>query len=314
MRGPSSDPLLLRGHGRLLPAGVDGPAEVRLDGDIWTLQVGPASRTAAYRDLSTIATQAGTALLVIGEEPGAERALLDGFGREQGALVRELRDRRLRQRLADALIEADDEPIELVEYRAADEHGVAQLVYHPWGVVLAPLDEGLPLRRVRRAAIGDVTVDQRTGSVSFADAELTGLGPRATLHAARLRGLAVSAADDVGRAVNRLLPDAPFGDRQRAASLLVDGRPVTPDELGSAWSAVEAGVLVDPQFAQTYRALAARATGRTWVAMAPSGRATRRRGPGSSWNCLVTAWRWSWSARAPTPRTCSVPGATPRAP
>lgn len=271
MTGPAAEPVVLRGHGRLLPAGADGPAELRLDLAEWTLRIGGAARTAAYRDLTTIATRAGTALLALGEGPGAERALLDGFGRDQGALVRELRDRRLRQRLGDALIEPDDEPIELVEYRVAggSEHGVAQLAYHLWGIVLAPLDEQVAERRVRRAAIGEVRDDAATGSVAFAGVELVGLGPRATLHTDRLRALAASAADDAGRYVNRLLPDAPYGDRQHAASLLVDGRPVTPDELGSAWAAVEAGVLVDPEFAEAYRTLAARGTGRAWVAMAP---------------------------------------------
>ena len=37
----------------------------------------------------------------------------------------------------------------LVEYRAAEEHGVAQIAYHPWGVALLPVDERRPWRLVQ---------------------------------------------------------------------------------------------------------------------------------------------------------------------
>lgn len=267
MTGSAADPVVLRGHGRLLPAGDDGPAELTLDAGEWTMRVGTATRSGAYRDLETIATQSRTALLVIGAGAGSERVLLDGFGRDQGALVRELRDRRLRQRLADALIELGEEPIELVEYRSGDEHGVAQLAYHPWGVVIAPIDERFRERRIRRSAIGDVA--RGPGRVAIAGLELVGLGERATLHADRLEALREAARGDAGRSVTRLLPDAPYADRRSAAERLVDGRPATPDDLGSAWAAVEAGVLVEPGFADAYRVLRERGTGRTWLAMAP---------------------------------------------
>jgi hypothetical protein len=53
----------------------------------------------------------------------------------------------------------------------------------------------------------------------------------------------------------------------------VDGRPVSRDQLGSAWEPVERGVLADPTYAASYAALAARAThggqGQTWISLSP---------------------------------------------
>src|SRR6476469_2769395 len=79
--------VVLEGRGKLLPAGTDGPARVTLGDAELTIEVGADSRLANYRDLSTIAVQSGSVLLVLGSGEGAERLLLTQFGPAQGALV-----------------------------------------------------------------------------------------------------------------------------------------------------------------------------------------------------------------------------------
>src|SRR5438874_955681 len=96
-----SEAIVLDGRGRLLPGGTGGPARVAFGETEFTLAVGAQSRVVAYRDMATIAVQGGAALLVLGSGDGAERFLLSQFGQSQGQMVRELRDRRLRQRLGD---------------------------------------------------------------------------------------------------------------------------------------------------------------------------------------------------------------------
>lgn len=260
----------LDGRGRLLPSTSDGPARITFDDAEFTLAVGAETRVVPYRDLATVAVQAGTVLLALGSGPGAERFLLSGFGAGLTGLLRELRERRLRQQLADALVEAPDDPIEMLEYTAGGgaERGVALLAYHPWGVVLAPLDERLAWLRPRRGDLASVDVDETGGSVAvmaagveprMASLTLPGLGERARLHGDRLAALRRGAQEDAARLVSRLMPDADYGVRQEAVRALVDGRPARPADLPGAWPAVEAAVLTEPQFAASYAALVARA-------------------------------------------------------
>jgi hypothetical protein len=178
--------------------------------------------------------------------------------------------------LTDRLVDVPDQDrLELVEYRAGDEHGVAQIAYHPWGLALLPLDERRPMRPVRRADIGSVAADRMTGTVAVTAGnvgfELVALGASYERHRARIDGLRQSAYADAGAIIGRLMPDAPFGARQAASSLLVDGRPVAPDELGEAWPSVERAVLADPTYEHTFRTLVARggADAPRWLAIAP---------------------------------------------
>ncbi len=300
----------MSGAGRLaFPGAGREPAKIRLDGDGFSLEVGGGRPVrAAYRDLSLIAINEGTALLVLGDGPDAMRWLLDRFGDRIGPLVRELRERRLRQRLADALVEVPDDPVELVEFSftlaagapsvssvaaqpasvssassaapaapaaPAASAGVGQSVVHPWGFVVAPVDERVDWIHFRRAAIrkvtspsaGTVCVDGVPGRL-----ELRGLGASSSRWANVLTKLRDGAFEDAARFIEQRLPDAPFAVRRRAGELLVDGRPTRPQELGDAWETVEAAVLTEPSFAESYRALVAAAGpgAPRWLAMAPA--------------------------------------------
>jgi hypothetical protein len=259
----------------LAPPAEAGPARVTLDDAGFTLALANETRMAAYRDLDTIAVQDGAALVVLGSGAGAERVLLDLFGRAQGQLVRELRERRLRQRAADALMTLPpDEAIAMVEYEAGAQHGVGQLAYHAWGALLAPLDDRLPwvlLRRSRIAAVqpndagGSVEVElairpgDANGALGGGHVRFVGLGAAARLHADRLEALRTGALADAARIIGALIPDAPYAARQEAAGVLVDGRPARPGDLPTSWSAIESGVMVDPTFASSYAQLRARA-------------------------------------------------------
>jgi hypothetical protein len=278
-------PVVLEGRGRLLPAATDSAAHVTFEDDGFTLAIGSESRLPAYRDVATIAVQAGAVLLVLGTGPGSERVLLSQFGQAQGGLIAGLRERRLRQWLGDALVEHPEEPYELVEYVAGaqgEEHGVGLLAYHPWGAILSPIDERLPWLRLRRGEIGSVAFDERQGTVvvtAAADAgrssriELPGLGERARLHNDRLTALRRGAQEDAARLVGRLMPDAEYGIRQEAARAIVDGRPARPADLPNAWPVVEAAVLTEPTFAASYQGLVAKAgpaAAERVIAMAPT--------------------------------------------
>jgi hypothetical protein len=200
-------------------------------------------------------------------------------------LVREMRDRRLTQRLADRFIDLpDDGAIELVEYarEAAGapfpgESGIAQLAYHDRGFVLAPLDDRLAWHVVPRAAIVRVEEQPEVGGVRVAlesapPIHLVRVGPASRRHAMRLAGLRDAALADAGAIVGGLIPDAPFAARDLATSSLVDGRPCGPERLGAAWGPLERAVLTEPAFAESYRALVAKAGGETslrWLAIAP---------------------------------------------
>jgi hypothetical protein len=277
--------MVLSGHGRMLaPPGPEGAAELALAEDGFSLDVAGVSRHAAYRDLTTVVVQDRSALLVLGTGPGAERVLLDRFGSAQPQLVRELRDRRLRQQAADALISlAADEPIGLVEYEADSKHGVAQLAYDRWGAILAPVDDRLPVTRMLRSEIASVRTTEMDGTVEveltgrFGPARgiirLVGLGSRARIHGDRFEALRTTAADDAARLIGSLIPDAPYEVRREAAATLIDGTPARSADLPTAWSTIEAGVLGDPTFARSYRTLRERAgheADRRAIAIAPS--------------------------------------------
>ncbi len=287
-------PVTLAGEGRLVEpggspvhadpgtarSGADGsggaaptsapPSALRivLDADLFAFDLGGQYHHAAYRDLATVAVQAGTVLLVLGRAPWAPRLLCESFGEQLGLLVTELRDRRLRQRLADRFIELPaDKAIELVEYEATTgKQGVAHLAYHDHGFVLAPLDERQRWQSVPRGRIGRVDLLPDVGGlqVDILDGlpvRLLRLGSSAVRHGQAMTALRDAALADAAALVEALIADAPFETRDRAAALLVDGRPADVDTLGPAWAPLEAAVLAEPTFAESYRALVAKAGG-----------------------------------------------------
>ncbi len=130
------------------------PATVSLDSTGLTLEVGTGRPIrAGYRDLSLIAIQQSTVLLVLGDGPDAMRWILEKFGDRLGPLVRTLRELRLKQRLSDGLVKVPDGPAELVEFAwtptasplgpgpdgpATATTGVGQLVVHAMGLRRLP--------------------------------------------------------------------------------------------------------------------------------------------------------------------------------
>ena len=290
--GEKLETIDIRGEGRLAgPNTTPEPATVSIDSAGLTLQIGSARPIrAGYRDLSLIAIQQSTVLLVLGEGSEGMRFMLEKFGDRLGPMVRLLRELRLKQRLTDGLVEVPDEPAELVEFAwtpttgslgpgpdgpAAPAAGVGQLVVQPWGFVVCPLDERVTWIHFRRASIssvnlpspGEVAVDGAPGLLT-----LRGLGPAATRLHDRLEKLRDGAFADAAGFVAQLMPDAPFGVRQKASDLLVDGRPTRPDAFGDAgWPNVETAVLGEPTFAGSYESLCSTAgpAAPRWVAMSP---------------------------------------------
>jgi hypothetical protein len=292
--GPASKMEIIEYDGQARPAGPNTTLEaskLKLDDTGLTLEVGGGRPIrAGYRDLSLIAIQQSTALIVLGEGPDAMRWMLEKFGDKLGPIVRELRERRLKQRLTDGLVKVPDDPAELIEFDwkpttaplgpgpdgpATPTVGVGQFVIHPWGFVVCPVDERATWIRYRRASIakvtlpspGDVVVDGAPGTLT-----LRGLGQAATRLHDTLEKLRDGAFDDAAAFVEQLLPDAPFGVRQKAGALLVDGRPTRPHEFSdSGWPLVETAVLGEPTFADSYDSLCqtAGAAGPRWVAMSP---------------------------------------------
>ena len=292
--GPAAKLEVIEIAGETRPAGPNttlAPASVKLDDAGLTLEVGGGRPIrAGYRDLSLIAIQQSTVLLVLGEGPDAMRWMLERFGDRLGPLVRDLRERRLKQRLSDGLVKVPDDPAELVEFEwrpttaplgpgpdgpASPAAGVGQLVIHPWGFVVCPVDERATWIHYRRAAIasvsqsmpGEVAIDGVPGTLT-----LRGLGPAATRLHDTLEKLRDGAFDDAAGFVEQLLPDAPFGVRQKAGELLVDGRPARPQEFGdTGWPIVETAVLGEPTFADSYQSLCRTAGDGAprWVAMSP---------------------------------------------
>ena len=282
----------IRGEARL--AGPDTtlePTVIGLDATGLTLEIGTARPIrAAYRDISLIAIQQETALVVLGDGPDALRIILAKFGARLGPLVRMLRELRLKQRLSDGLVKVPDDPAELVEFGwtpttsplgpgpdgpATATTGVGMFVVHGWGFVVSPLDERQGWIHYRRAVItsvampepGQVAVDGRPGTLT-----LRGLGPASTRLHDRLQKLRDGAFDDASGFVEQLMPDAPFGVRQKASQLLVDGQPTRPAAFGDAgWPVVEEAVLGEPTFADSYHSLceSAGALAPRWVAMSP---------------------------------------------
>ena len=292
--GPAakSEILEFAGQARLAgPSTTLQDARLKLDETGLTLEVGGARPIrAGYRDLSLIAIQQSTVLLVLGDGPEAMRWLLEKFGDKLGPIVRELRERRLKQRLSDGLVKLPDRPAELLEFEwkpttsslgpgpdgpAAPTAGIGQFVIHPWGFVVCPVDERATWIHYRRASIakvtlpspGDVVVDGVPGTLT-----LRGLGQAATRLRNTLEKLRDGAFDDAAAFVEQLLPDAPFGLRQKAGELLVDGRPTRPQEFGdTGWPLVETAVLGEPTFAESYESLCTTAgpAAARWVAMSP---------------------------------------------
>jgi hypothetical protein len=275
---------------RAAPGTTLEPATLRMDSTGLTLVVGSGRPIrAGYRDISMIAIQQATAMITLGDGADAMRWMLEQFGPRLGPLVRELRERRLKQRLTDGLVEVPDDQAELVEFEwqpskdgfgpgsdgpAGPATGVGQLVRHEWGFVVAPIDERVTWIHYRRAAIeaftepapGEVAVDGVPGRLT-----LRGLGPASKRFHDALAKLREGAFDDAAGFVEQMLPDAPFGLRQKASDLLVDGRPTRPEEFGNGWPDVERALLGEPEFALSYRSLcqtAGRAAPR-WAAMAP---------------------------------------------
>lgn len=285
---PTGQPTVLRGEVRP-PGGSAVPVTVTLTGDALTVAIsGTAPWSVGYRDLGAVMVDAGIVMIAVGEGPGAERWLFQRFGTLTGALARGLRDGRLRQRLADGLVEAaPDDEIDLAEYEAGTEVGVAQLLYHDRGVVLAPVDDRFPWRRIRRADIGTVGLEPSVGGVAVHSAgrslapvagagpalRLLRLGPTATRHRDRWAALRDGAHADASAIVAGLIPDAPVAVRRAASAAMLEGRPVTPASLGEAWSPLEAATLGHPPFDDAYRALrdigGGAASAPRWLVVAP---------------------------------------------
>ena len=159
--------VVLSGEGRIIGVGTSPtPCRITLDDGGFEIDVqGAKPLIAAYRDLATLTVQPGSTLLVLGEGADAVRVVVERMGDRLATLVRELRERRARQRLGDALVEPQADPFELVEYGTGAEHAVAQIAFQPWGAELVPVDERLAWRRVRRGAIRGVTADGASGTV-----------------------------------------------------------------------------------------------------------------------------------------------------
>ena len=280
-------PTVLRGEARH-PGGGSAAATVTLAEDAFTVAVGgTAPWSAGYRDLAAVMVDGGIVMLQLGEGPGADRWLFERFGTLTGRLARGLRDGRLRQRLADGLVETDpNDEIDLVEYEAGVEAGIAQLLYHDRGVVLAPVDDRIAWRRIRRADIGGVEVQPAVGGVSLTGggrslAPATGggpvlrllhLGPTAVKHGERWTALRDGAAADASSIIAGLVPDAPVAVRRVASAAMLEGRPVTPGMLGEAWTALETAALGHPPFDESYRVLREIGGGETaprWLVAAP---------------------------------------------
>ena len=290
--GGKLETIEIHGEGRLAgPNTTPEPATVGIDGTGLTLEIGSGRPIrAAYRDISMIAIQQATVLIVLGEGPDAMRFILEKFADRLGPMVRLLRELRLKQRLTDGLVKVPDDPAELVEFAwapttrplgpgpdgpAAATTGVGQLVVAPWGFVVCPLDERSTWIHYRRASIatvttpnpGEVAVDGEPGTLT-----LRGLGAASTRLHDKLAKLRDGAFADAAGFVEQLMPDAPFGVRQKASDLLVDGRPIRPDAFGdTGWPVVETAVLGEPKFADSYKSLCATAgpAAPRWVAMSP---------------------------------------------
>ena len=283
----TGQPVVLRGQAHH-PGGSSSAATVTLSEDVFTVAVaGSAAWSASYRDLGAVMVDGGIVMIQLGAGAGAERWLFERFGALTGKLVLGLRDGRLRRRLADGLVETDpDDEIDLVEYESGAEAGIAQLLYHGRGVVLAPVDDRVAWLRIRRADIGSVDLQAAVGGLAIGSAgrslspvpgggpalRLLRLGPAAVKHGQRWAALRDGAAADASAIVAGLIPDAPVALRRAASAVLLEGRPATPETLGEAWTPLETAVLGHPPFDESYRALREIGGGETaprWLVTAP---------------------------------------------
>ena len=283
----TGQPVVLRGEAHH-PGGSSAAATVTLSEDVFTVAVaGSAAWSASYRDLGAVMVDGGIVMIQLGAGAGAERWLFERFGALTGKLVLGLRDGRLRRRLADGLVETDpDDEIDLVEYESGAEAGIAQLLYHGRGVVLAPVDDRVAWLRIRRADIGSVDLQAAVGGLAIGSAgrslspvpgggpalRLLRLGPAAVKHGQRWAALRDGAAADASAIVAGLIPDAPVALRRAASAVLLEGRPATPETLGEAWTPLETAVLGHPPFDESYRALREIGGGETaarWLVTAP---------------------------------------------
>ena len=290
--GGKLETIEIHGEGHVAgPKTASEPTTVSIDGTGLTLEIGSGRPIrAGFRDISVIAIQQATVLLVLGDGPDAMRVILEKFADKLGPMVRLLRELRLKQRLTDGLVKVPDDPAELMEFAwtpttgplgpgpdgpAAATTGVGQFVVQPWGFVVCPLDERATWIHYRRASVatvstpspGQVVVDGEPGTLT-----LRGLGAASTRLHDTLAKLRDGAFADAAGFVEQLMPDAPFGVRQKASDLLVDGRPTRPDAFGdSGWPVVETAVLGEPKFADSYKSLCSTAgtAAPRWVAMSP---------------------------------------------
>lgn len=258
------------------------PVRATLDDERFSFATSGASPLiGAYRDITAMVAQPGALLLVLGDGDRATRVSLEGFGERQAGLQRDLRERRTLQRLRDQMVQLDPDPLETVEYRIGAEHAVAELAFQPWAAELVPVDERRDPVHLRRGEIatvveavgtGTLRVERSTGAPPI---ELLGLGSAATRLGQRFSRLRDGATADAAALVGVLVPDAPFGARQRLASLLIDGRPASVGDLGDTADLLAAAALSEPTFADSYRSLVERATAadpaaQRWFALAPA--------------------------------------------
>ena len=283
----TGQPAILSGDAHR-PGQLSEPVVITLGETEFSIAAGSAAPVSAgYRDIASILVDAGAVAVALGAGPGAVRWVFERFGTLTGVLVKGLRDGRFRQRLADGLVELPvTTTIDLVEYAAGSETGVAQLAYDDRGATLAPLDERLAWHRIRRADIGPADLDASVGGVAVHGAgrslppmpeggptlRLLRLGQVAPEHRKRWTALRDGTAADASAIVSKLIPDASFGARSLAAAQLLEGRPGSPVSLGEAWAPLEAAVLAVPPFDVSYGVLRSVGGGEAaprWLACAP---------------------------------------------
>jgi len=123
---------------------VDGDAAaaaLTLGVETFSVAIGETTRWwAAHRDVARVGAEGGVALVDAATGPEARHLGIERLGPALGTLIRGLRDGRLRQWLADGLVDlAGDEEIELVEYAGGSIGGVASILYHGRGVAVVPI-------------------------------------------------------------------------------------------------------------------------------------------------------------------------------
>jgi len=223
-----------------------------------------------------------------GEGADAERYLLERFGAATGPLVALLRERRLRQRLADGFVQVPDRPaLDLVEYAApaadgSTETGVAQLAFDPWGATLAPVDERRPVRRVRRADITEVLELPQVGGVRVTAGansfEILRVGAASARVREQFAALPRAAQHDMGAIIASLVPDLAPGTARgqpNCSSMAARRRRSRWARPGNTWRLPSSA---SPTFAASYAGLRqrrearARSAGSRWRRRRPRSR------------------------------------------